>query len=258
MTTPTRTVFLTDSIIPDGGITCDASVESSFPVTNLHNENTSKIFRTSSDGSEMVCSIDLGAAASVDCFALSGHNFSSSGAFKLKWGSTPACTTGSEELSMTPDHFMWYASLEGKLNYRYFAFTASEDTDEGYYQIAEMWMGEYIELDYNPQTPMPIDKESVEVSNETLGGQLWSYKLYKRKSYSFEFTVDMTPAAFTVLENIYKEFGKHRPFFFHLKPSDCGSSYTYDPGFLGRFEEWSFRIDGKDKRPGNVTIVEEK
>jgi hypothetical protein len=61
-----------------------------------------------------------------------------------------------------------------------------------------------------------------------------------------------------VLEDIYKDKGMHRPFFFHLKPSDCGSAYIYDSGFFARFAEWSFAIDGKDARPGSVSIVEEK
>jgi hypothetical protein len=258
MTTPNNITFFTSNKIPSGGLKCNVSADSDFPLSNLYNDNTCKVFRTTADNTSMVCSIDLGAAASVDCFALSGHNFSSSGTFKLKWGSTAACTTGSEVLSMTEDHFMWFYGNSGKLNYRYFAFTANENTTDAYYQMAEMWLGEYTELDYNPQIPIEIHKECIELVADTMGGQRWFYPLYNRRGYAFNFVHDFTPAAFTVLENIYKANGRHRPFFFNLKPSDCGNPYSYDTGFFARFTEWEFQIDGKDKRPGSVTIMEEK
>ena len=182
----------------------------------------------------------------------------SSGAFKLKWGTTAACTTGSEVLSMTSDHFMWFASLDGKLNYRYFAFTASEDTGDDYYEISKMWMGEYIELDYNPQNPMEIIIESINEEKKTSGGQNWNYPFYKRRGYALDFSTDFSPTAYDVLKEIYEEKGKRKPFFFYLKPTDCLSSYSYDSGYLAHFDEWSFSIDGKDARPGRITIIEEK
>jgi hypothetical protein len=156
--------------------------------------------------------------------------------------------------SMTLDSYIHYWSSPETV--RYLQFTASEDTTENYHEVGLMWAGKRYELPFNPQIPISLlDNEEIG-QLLTSGGQKWSYVEKRTRGYRMSFIEDVTPAMYASLEEIYLDRSS-KPFFIHLKPTDCGSSYTYDPVMLVHTTEFSFSIDGKDKRPGTWTIEEE-
>jgi hypothetical protein len=192
----------------------------------------------------------------VDTFALGRHNFSSSGTFKIYRGNALAPSPSSfESVTMTEDNFIhyWYNNLP----YDYIIFSASEQTSEGFYEIGLMWAGKVYELPYNAQVPISL------LDNETIGqlltsgGQKWTYVEKRKKGYEMTFVEDVTPAMYASLEEIYDDRGNSLPFFIHLKPTDCGDPYSYESVLLAHTTEFSFSIDGKDKRPGIWTVEEE-
>lgn len=253
MSIPTRTTILwNNASVSYSG----ASIDSEFPIDNLEDEAISIPCRTTGETGSKKWVVTI-TGASVDTFGIAGHNFSSSGLFRIYRGdnSSPAVAS-METVTMTRNHFIHYwSSLDAK---DYVVFTASEDTGDGFHEVGVMWTGKRYELPFSPQTPIPIADEEIVGENFTSGGQRWSYLDYKRKGYEMSYIEDVTPAMYSSLEEMVKDRGTEKPFFFHLKPTDCGSVYAYDPVLFVHNTEFAFSIDGKDKRPGSWSVEEEK
>ena len=258
MSYPTRLTFLYSTLIPSGGISCDASIETSYPLTNLTGDVVSTVCRTMAkeNNTKVIYTVDLGTAASVDTFAIGGHNFSTSGGtFRVTTGSPSI--TNSWDITMTEGHMILHASPE--VNATYWRFEASQDTSDGYYELGVVWCGMRTELDVNPQIPIDILYNHNVTSMQTAGGQKWTYNNYTQRGYTFKFITDFSLSNYETLRAVFADRGYGKPFFFHLKPYTCNASLYADPDDLlfAHFEEWSFSIDGKDARPGTVTILEE-
>ena len=257
MSYPTHLTFLYSTLIPDGGISCDASIESDYPLTNLTGDVVSTVCRTTAaeNNTKVKYTVDLGSAASMDTFAIGGHNFSTTGGtFRITIGSP---ITSSWDITITEGHLISYASAA--INTRYWGFEASQDTSDGYYELGVVWCGMRTELDVNPQIPIEILYNKNVTSMKTAGGQRWSYNNYTQRGYTFKFITDFTLSYYETLRAVFADRGYDKPFFFHLKPYNCNATLYSDPDDLmfAHFEEWSFAIDGKDARPGTVTVLEE-
>ena len=249
MSTPTKITFLYDNIITAAMASVDDGHTSDFLVANLVDEDVSTVTRTRDETGAKTWTIDLGSNTTFDTFGIAGHNFSSSGTFA--WGSGTSSPPSTDAVTMTDNHFIHY--LAAAVSHRYIKFTSSETTGDGYHEIGEMWIGSKVELTRNPHIPIKIIREKNETSMVTGGGQKWSYDNYQSKGYEMSFIDNVSTTQFASMETIHNDRKFSKPYFFNLAPADSNDTVLFV-----RTVSWDFDIDGKDMRPGNWAVIEEK
>jgi len=252
MSDPTKSTFLWDNILTNTMIS-NEDIDSIYPCSNLIDENISTIARTDTETGTIAWLIDLtvGNSTPYNTIAIAGSNLTSSGAINLRRSSDAA--SGSWLHPTTQDNGTCIYYWDDPSTLRFIEFNTVQTTGDGYHEIGEMWVGMRYECLYNPQIPMRIIRKSNEVHHTTGGGQVWSYNNYTQCGYDLKFINDVTPVMYASLEEIFDDRGFAKPFFFNLAPTDSN-----DKVFFAHMEKFDFSIDGKDKRPGTITIVEEK
>ena len=143
------------------------------------------------------------------------------------------------------------ASVSGMTLQEFLA--SGETTGDGYHEIGEVWAGEKMELTYNPQIPIDIVRYKDTTILQTGGGQRWTYENFEQKGWALTFIEDVNTTMFASIEKVHNARKASKPFFVDLKPYD-----TYDHVLFVHTQDWKFRIDGKDKRPGVWVVMEEK
>ncbi len=256
MSEPTKTTILYKNQVTtiSNTASCSDTNSTNFPIDNIKDDDVSSVVRTRNETGKKYWTIDFGRNASFDSFGLAGHNFSSGGIFAIGTASNASGDTASAEetsLTMIDNHFIHYFGRT--IADRYIKFMSLETTGDGYHEIGEMWLGMKTQLTHNPQIPIDIINERNTTVLNVAGGQRWSYENYAKKGYRLNFIDDVTPEQYASMEAVFTSKGLGKPFFFHLKPGD-----TNDPVLFVHTDDFSFSIDGKDKRPGNWVIVEEK
>jgi len=241
MPTPTKSFVLYTNKISSGSELTASEEAVGYEDDNLYDNDQELTWRSEDDTGEKTILWNAGSEKKVTAIGIANHNYSSSGTFTLKCGSTSDVTDNTWNLTMTdkidPYKACFFSYLDGsEYTKQYWKFGATEDTSDDYHEAGVLYLGEYIEL---PRKPSAVgvrysDDHKIEEIRHA-GGQKTIYDLYSIRGYSMEWKA-LTLTEFNYFEAIWKANKKSVPFFFCLHPDKLEDSlYAITVEFV--FEE---------------------
>lgn len=228
----TRLKYVLTNLIDDNSIltvTGSWGESSNFPVENIYNQRITNraIFDTAKAG-EIV--IDLASAKEIDSIFIFNHNFTSSVSVSIQanssdsWGSPPV------------DETITYASLDMVLEitsetYRYWRLVVDDSTRSANdIAIGEVVLGLQDELSRNFLWDFAKNTQYNNIVHETVGGNIWTYSLFKRRRWLTSFVKMSESEKDEVLDIFDNTLGGYTPFAIIFESSPyfvrCGSEFV--------------------------------
>lgn len=197
--------ILYDNLLDDATLT-ESSEDGNYPAEYVQDQDLAATWRTTGDTSENIV-IDLGAAASVDCAAIFGHNLTASATIKIQGHTADSWASPDVDETITAAtyglmHFFTSASK------RYWRFTfADASNPDGYIEIGRLMVG--ANLTITKSFTRSFTEKNVDTSERYFaqGGQVRGVKGYRRREYSLSFpywTSSMLDDIKTMIDTVYK------------------------------------------------------
>ncbi len=199
-----------------------SSTNPSFPRPFLIDEAPKTPWRSNSLGTPSVTiDIDLGAATNIRMFALKNHNFSA-GTYRLYYGATSPAT---HLVTLTTKSASQWVSFFATANKRHWRFSMRESgIASGFYQIGELWLGNYITLSKWHAGGSSESHESGVTQHQTDGGVRWRLSGFQRISRNYHFENVTDDGDWSLWKRIFDSRGREHPFFYTVNTSQPTST----------------------------------
>jgi hypothetical protein len=122
-------------------------------IANVQDQRLSTTWDASSTASQ-VLAIDLGAAVSVNTYAIIGHNLTEGTSAVFTGGLTTACSAVTSTVSWNAGMMLLFSTVE---TYRYWKLTVSGNDDS--LSIGRVWLGTYLTIDPSSLLDFTVTKK---------------------------------------------------------------------------------------------------
>lgn len=203
-----------------------ATIDASFPLSNLQSYIRSKVVRTTSSSAAIRIVIDLGAAAPVDSFAMvfpleRAPCYSSSASLTLKASPSPNFTGApvSVSLSIDADYGVITHFFSSAQTYRYWAL----EIDDGssflpYIEIPKLFLSSATQLTQMPEMGFSYSVSDRSKATTTDYGHRYVDIYPNLRGFAFNYRV-LTEADLETLYLIYDRIGATQPVCIALDPT---------------------------------------
>ena len=226
-----------------------------FPLTNIKNDFTTKVFRSNETTVEIL--IDLQATTTIDSFAIVGSSVDGIGFGDMSiQGSGSTDFSGSSVISIDVDSdFNFGFKLFTGVAFRYWKITV-ENTAGSYVELSNLYLGEKTQLLQNGFSLSSFaysSTDNIDTKRNRYGQRfIDEYNRINSMSGSIEHA---TQAEFQEINDVYMQQGKTRPIFFILDPDGdtaTDGEFLYSGFFyLDNDLSWSF----SGPRLYNITVI---
>lgn len=251
--------FLTNNLALDADVSVLSGGENSqFPLSNIQHTHTTKVFRSTSNTSEIL--IDLHVTTLIDSFAMVGSTTEGIGVTTVTlYASATTDFSGSTPITIdiSPDHNFGFKLFDAGGSYRFWKISMSATA--GYCELSKIYLG--------PKTQL-IDN--------TLSGPTFSYSRKDNSkisvnSYGQRF-IDMgntldtlsgtvkyaDSSEFDTLNNIYRDHGESTPLWFITDPDGtiCTDSEFLFSGYFYITKSFDWKSSGPGVFDVNIVLGE--
>lgn len=227
--------FLTDNRTLDASLSVLTGGENSqFPLSNIQHAHTTKVFRSTSNTSEIL--IDLKATQMIDAFAMVGSTTEGIGVTTVTiYGSATTDFTGSTPrvVTLSPEHNFGFKLFNAGNSFRFWKVKLTNTA--GYCELSNIYLGSKTQLaDNNLSRDTFLYKQEDQAKiTSNLYGQRFIDKTNTLMSLSGVIKL-CTVSEFETLNALYTAHGEAEPLWFLLDPDGCmatGSEFLFSGYF---------------------------